>query len=210
MENTQVQRIQIGEAFSYGWRRFMNNAGPWLLVTVLGVATGFIFAWLSGVITNSPGTLIFGLASFVATNAIAFVLILMAMDAVAGRDAAIPNVRDRINAVVTYLVATFLFGLGVAFGLVLLIVPGIIFAVAYYFYGFAIADAARDPITALKQSADLTRGRRWRLFEAGVVAFLVNLLGLMAFGVGILISYPITVIAGAHIYRQLRGEPIAE
>jgi hypothetical protein len=32
----------------------------------------------------------------------------------------------------------------------------------------------------------------------------------MAFGVGILLSYPITVIAGAHIFRQLQGEPIAE
>jgi len=210
MENTQVQRIQIGEAFSYGWRRLMDNAGPWLLATVLMMIAGGLLGWLSRLTANTPGGFIFGLASFVVMNAIAFVLILMAVDAVAGRDVAIPDLRNRVNLVVTYLVATFLFGLGVAFGLVLLIVPGIIFAVAYYFYGFAIADEARDPITALKQSADLTRGRRWRLFEAGVVAFLVNLLGLMAFGVGILLSYPITVIAGAHIFRQLQGEPIAE
>lgn len=208
--NTQVERIQIGEAFGYGWRKLMENAWPWIFVTLTLMATGFVFGWLADLTTNEPLGFLLQLASFVLPTAIAYAMVVMALDTVQGNQVKIPGLGARINAVVTFVVATFLFGLGVAFGLVLLIVPGVIFALAYFLYGFVIADEVTDPITAMKRSADLTRGHRGRLFKGGVVAFLVILLGLLAFGVGILLSYPVTIIAEGHIYRQLTGDPIIE
>ena len=47
-------------------------------------------------------------------------------------------------------------------------------------------------------------------FGAGLVALLVMLLGTIAFFVGIFLAIPVVTIAAAHIYLQLRGEPIAE
>ncbi len=206
----QTTRIEIGEAFAYGWRKLMANAGPWMLLTLAGLVAGSLLGWLSELARNTPLALLFGLANFVVVNVIAFALITMAVDAVHGRAVRVPDVRDRVDAVVAYLVATFLYGVAIAFGLVLLIVPGIIFLVAFYFYGYAIVDEGADPVTALRRSRELTRGRRGRLFLAGLVAVGVNILGGMAFGIGIVLSYPITVLAAAHVYRQLRGEPAAE
>ena len=55
--------------------------------------------------------------------------------------------------------------------------PGIIFAVAFGFYGFVIAERGEGVgvIDSLKESADLTRGNRWQLFGLGIVLLLINL-----------------------------------
>jgi uncharacterized membrane protein len=114
----------------------------------------------------------------------------------------------RWDLYVTYLVASFLYGIGVAFSLVLLVVPGIMFAVAYWFYGFIVVDTGSDPISALTEARALSKGKRWPLFGAGLMAILVHILGVMAFGVGVLLAIPISYLAAGHIYLQLRGEPV--
>ena len=38
----------------------------------------------------------------------------------------------------------------------------------------------------------------------------VNIIGVLAFGIGVVLTIPITVVAAADIYEQLREEPIAE
>ncbi len=37
----------------------------------------------------------------------------------------------------------------------------------------------------------------------------INLLGAIACGVGMLVSYPVTVVAGGYAYRVLSNEPVA-
>jgi len=208
-ETLPRQRIEISEAFSYGWRQLMKAPAPWLIMAVGGVAAGSVMGWLSGLTSGSPGGFLFGLAAFVVTNLVWFVMVRMSLAAVRGDPVTIPEMSDHWDRFVTYLVAGFLYGLGVAFSLVLLIIPGIMFAVAFYFYGFIVVDAGSDPITALKEARALSRGKRWPLFGAGLVAILIHILGLLAFGVGILLAMPVTYLAAGHIYQQLRGEPIA-
>ena len=64
-------------------------------------------------------------------------------------------------------------------GLILLIVPGIIFAVVFGFYGFVIAERGDGVgITeSLQRSADLTRGHRWQLFGLSLLILLINIGG---------------------------------
>ncbi|MDH3678867.1 MAG: hypothetical protein OEV40_02835 [Acidimicrobiia bacterium] len=209
-ELVPARRIEIGGAFSYGWRKLMANPAPWLLVAVVGLLTGAVLSWLSQLTSNSPGSLIFGLAEFIVSSVVGFTLLSMALDAVNGRTVRIPDYGDRLDAIVTYTVATFLYGLGVAFSLVLLIVPGIMFAVAYYYYGMIVVDTGADPITALREARALSKGHRWPMFGAGLLAMAITLLGLIAFGVGILLSIPVTSLAAAHIYQQLRGRPVVD
>ena len=119
--------------------------------------------WLSTITAGSPGGFLFGLASFVVTNLVWFIMIRMSLAAAHGDPVALPDMTGRWDLFVTYLVATFLYGLGVAIGLVLLIVPGIMFAVAYWFYGFIIVDTGSDPITALQEAR--SQDRRDALLE---------------------------------------------
>ena len=95
---------------------------------------------------------------------------------------------------------------GVAIGLVLLIVPGIIFAVIFGFYGWGLVDGVVDDgVSALRHSAEITRGHRWQLFGFAIVLILFNLLGLLALVVGVLITSAVSILALAHVYRQLAG-----
>ena len=133
----------------------------------------------------------------------------MALDATAGHTVGFPRLSDRGGAIVTYLATSFLYGLGIFIGMVLLIVPGIMFAVAYFFYGYVLGEAESDPLSALRDARALSKGSRWPLFRAGLLAALIMLLGFLAFAVGVLLAIPVNALAAGHLYRQLRGQPVA-
>jgi uncharacterized membrane protein len=91
----------------------------------------------------------------------------------------------------------------VAFGLVLLIVPGIILAIKYVFYDYLIIDKELGPLEALRESSRITGGVKWQLFIFMLLVFLINFAGILFFGVGLLLTIPATTIATAYVYRRL-------
>jgi uncharacterized membrane protein len=104
---------------------------------------------------------------------------------------------------VPYLLGAILYGLIVALGAVLLIVPGLIAMVMFLFYGFFIIDKKVGPVESLKASAALTKGVRWKLFGFTLVLALINIVGALLFIVGLLVSIPVSWIALAYVYRKL-------
>ncbi len=87
-------------------------------------------------------------------------------------------------------------------GLVLLIVPGIIFAVVFFYFGYAIVQQPELGVfDALKRSADITRGYRWPLFGLAILLVLINFVGLLACCVGLFFTYGITAVATAYSYK---------
>ncbi|MDP3735163.1 MAG: hypothetical protein Q8R39_01915 [bacterium] len=111
-----------------------------------------------------------------------------------------------------YLGAAILYGLVVVFGLILLIVPGVIWSVKYGLYFYVLLDEHAPPFVSLQRSAEITKGVRWQLFLFALILGLVNVAGAFAFGVGLLITVPVTAIAGAYVYIKLRERlvPAAE
>jgi uncharacterized membrane protein len=98
----------------------------------------------------------------------------------------------------------------VGIGLVLLIVPGVIVAIVFAFYGFHIVDTgSTDPIGALRRSAEITRGHRWQLFLFGLLLIGLNLLGILLLVVGVLFTSGISLLAVAYVYRRLSPAPAA-
>ncbi len=102
-----------------------------------------------------------------------------------------------------FLGATILTGLAIIVGLVLLIVPGIIFMLMYMFVMFIVIDRGLGPIKAMKESARITRGYKWQLLGFVLVLTLINLAGALALLVGLLVTVPVTSLAFAHAYRAL-------
>ena len=87
-------------------------------------------------------------------------------------------------------------------GTLLLIVPGIIFGLMFMFYGYVMIEKGLGPIDALKESKRLTDGVRWKLFLFSLLVIGLNLLGVLALLIGVLVTMTITFIALAHLYRQ--------
>jgi uncharacterized membrane protein len=104
-----------------------------------------------------------------------------------------------------YVGASLLLSLAVVVGLVLLIVPGIIFALMFMFSNLIVIDRELGPIDAMTESNRVTRGHKWSLLGLVLILFLVNLVGILAFVVGLLVSIPVTALAFTRAYRVLSG-----
>lgn len=59
-----------------------------------------------------------------------------------------------------------------------------------------------DIIESLRASAKLTRGIKWRLVLFGLAVLALNLLGLLALVVGLLVSVPVSMFAFTHVYLK--------
>jgi uncharacterized membrane protein len=85
-------------------------------------------------------------------------------------------------------------------------VPGIIFMLMFMFTTFIVIERELGPIDAMKESRRITRGHKWQLLGFLLLLVLINLLGLLALVVGMLVSIPVSSLAFAHAYRLLGGK----
>ena len=92
--------------------------------------------------------------------------------------------RNYWNAVLAKLVV----GVIIVLGIIMLIVPGIIFACRLAFVPYLVVDRNMDVMEALRVSWDMTRGYGWQIFLMGLLAFLIVIGGLLLFFVGVFIS----------------------
>jgi hypothetical protein len=105
-----------------------------------------------------------------------------------------------------YVGAAILYGLIIIAGLILLIVPGIVWSIKFGLCFYFVIDEGLGPVQALKASGRTTMGVKWRLFGFGIVCGLINLLGLLCLIVGIFATYPTVLVASALVYRQLLAQ----
>jgi len=103
-----------------------------------------------------------------------------------------------------YLFGYILFSLGILGGFLLLIVPGIVWSLKWSFYPFAICDENCGPLAALKRSGDLTRGAKRQLFLFFFLLVCLNILGTLAFVIGLAFTLPMSCVALVLFYEKLK------
>jgi hypothetical protein len=96
-------------------------------------------------------------------------------------------------------------GLGVMFGMLFLIIPGIIVALGWALVFNLLADTDLGVGEMLSESWEATKGQRLRIFAFYLVCGLVVLAGLLALVVGVLVALPVIAIAQAELYQRLTG-----
>ncbi|OHA97702.1 MAG: hypothetical protein A3E02_01745 [Candidatus Zambryskibacteria bacterium RIFCSPHIGHO2_12_FULL_38_34] len=85
----------------------------------------------------------------------------------------------------------------------LLTILSIIWAVRFSFSLIIIIDTKTGPIAAMRESYAITKDSFWKILLFWIVTALFNLLGLLLFWVGLLVTVPITTFASIYIYREL-------
>jgi len=103
------------------------------------------------------------------------------------------------NAVIAGVVVMTIVGIG----MVMLIVPGIIFAVRLAFVPYLIMDREMEVMDALRGSWEMTKGYGWRIFGMGLLAVPIVILGLICLGVGVIISAMWITTAFAVMYHTV-------
>lgn len=204
--------ISASEAIRFGWETFKKR--PWFFIGAI-VIVFLISSILSAVGETGAeeigsGSIILILATlviniFIEMGLIAFAL--KAHDDVGG--AAFANLWHPASFL-PYVGVKILTALAVLLGLVLLIVPGIIAALALMFATYLVIDRKLGVIEALKESARLTKGNRWNLLILMLALVGINILGALALLVGLLVSVPVSLLAIAHAYRTLSHLPHEE
>jgi uncharacterized membrane protein len=203
--------FSTGSALLFGWETFKKR--PWFFVgstVVILLASGLINTFsnaIDGVVGGSAeAPTLVGIAVNLALGT------LLSIGATAFYLAAQDN-PDTVDLSLLwhpqpfwkFLGASILFGLAVAVGFVLLIVPGIIVALMFMFTTFIVIDRGLGPIEAMKESHRITNGHKWSLLGFTLMLVLINLLGVIALVVGLLVSIPVSSLAVAHAYRVLSG-----
>lgn len=200
------RRWDIGDAISAGWRLFWPNILPMGLFALVVVVVNSVLTWITPADAGFFVASVFWLVQLLVTQLITIGWIGLALDIVDGKPVSAERIMSRFNVVVPFLIASLLFSIGLYVGLLLLIVPGIVFALIFYFYSYSIVDTGEgNPIAALQHSARLTRGHRVQLFGLFVLLVLINIIGVLALVVGVLITMGISLLAVAYVYRQLSG-----
>jgi uncharacterized membrane protein len=100
--------------------------------------------------------------------------------------------------------------LGVILGTILLIIPGIIVALAWSMSFASLADTKMGALEILSDSWEATKGHKLAILIFGFASIGVILLGLLALFVGIFVAYPILMVAFAEIYMCITGRRTAE
>lgn len=113
------------------------------------------------------------------------------------------DLYDHYPLFLKYILGTFLYGIIVALGIIVLIIPGIIFAVKLQFVPYLIIDKGLGPIEALQKSWALTKDNGFNLFLLGLLLVLINILGALALGIGLFWTVPTTWLATVFVYRKL-------
>jgi len=114
------------------------------------------------------------------------------------------EIKDMFEAFNNYwnaVLASLLVFVIIVIGLVLLIVPGIIFACKLAFTPYLVVDRKMEVIAAIKESWRMTGGYAWKVFLIGLLAIPIGIAGLICFGVGIIISIMWVTLAFACLYH---------
>lgn len=102
-----------------------------------------------------------------------------------------------------FLFAEILYGFLVVIGYILFIIPGIIWSIKFMFVPFLIIDKKMKVSEAFKTSNKMASGVQWDLFGFIILSILIEIAGVICFGVGIFVSIPLIWMAMLYIYKDL-------
>ncbi len=199
-----MNTFSIREALVFGWETFKKR--PWFFMGV------FLFVFILSNIGSSASNPAQSMGVMVALTTLASLVVGLVLEmgllniALKSHDSPESlQVSDAWTYVpfLQYLGVKLLGTLIVIIGLLLLIIPGIIAALALMFSNYLVMDKRLGVMDALKESARITKGHRWQLFLFGLTLVGINLLGLIALFVGLFVTIPVSILATVHVYRTL-------
>jgi uncharacterized membrane protein len=153
-----------------------------------------------------PGELLVSVGYLVAFTIVELAIITITLKMIDAGKAEFENVFSAFGVFFKFLIAFMLFGAMVALGTMLLIVPGIYLAIKFGFFGYFIVDEKLEPLDAFRASSRITDGVKLDLLMFYLATLLVLLAGLIMLGVGIYVAWPVTQLAIANVYRDLRNQ----
>ena len=201
---------RVTSHFETGWRLFKSHPGVFV-ISMLLVFLSWVALEIAVVFLHRLGLAVWLLLHVAWLFLFSGMLVGLHAMALKSVDGEIPRVGDLFASLErgpAYLLALGIYCLAVSCGFVLLIVPGIYLAIRYCLFAQIITDTSASALQALRKAAELAHGHWAALGALFLIAFLLNLGGMALLGIGLIISFPVSLLAIAGCYRSLQPRAI--
>ncbi len=222
-------RLDVGAALSYGFDKFKSNAGPWIGITAIVwvVAIVVFFVTFASALTAAIAASDNGDAAVAASSGVAIVISAIAtfvsyligaafvrgaLDETGeqqppsfGRFFQLTNVPQIAVLALIGTVVSVALSFIPFLGTVLNIVIGFLLAFSLTF----LVDRNQTAIDSIKSSVDLTVKNVGPLVLLLLLLAVINIVGGLLCGLGLLVTVPVSVIALNYAYRVLTGGPVS-
>jgi hypothetical protein len=204
----KTKKFYRGEAIRFGWTTMKTNLWFFIGLLILMVALGIFPGIIAGVVSKKAPILssLISVGSWVLQIIIQMGLIRIALKFCDNEEGEYADLFSCYRLFFKYLLGTILYALIIVGGLMLLIVPGIIWAIKYQFFTYFIVDKGLGPIESLKRSSAITKGSKWNLFVFASLIMGINLLGALCLLIGLFATIPTSMVAMAFVYRKLLSQ----
>lgn len=201
-----TRALPVGKTIDTGWKTFKESIGLAITVMLAVYLIPAALQWFGEIASGGNGRQ--APLMWVAIVIVEITLELGATNVFLKlrdkRPAEFADVFNIFPRVPVFFAAVLIAAAAMLLGFILLIIPGIIVAVRLKFIPYLLLDEDIGPIDAVQRSWKLTRGFTLDLFLFDLLLAGINLLGVLALGVGVFVSVPVTGIALADMYRFLR------
>jgi uncharacterized membrane protein len=206
--NSIVWAPRVGSSYSNGWRGLKKYFLELLLITVIGIVIGVPFGLFSvDVETAGAVAAVLGILGFayslLIVQPVDYGISFASLRAARGDKLEIKDMFESFKNYVNVVLANLLAGAIITIGLVLLIVPGIIFACKLAFVPYLVIDRKMGAVEAVKESWRMTGGYAWKVFLIGLLAIPISIAGMICFGVGIIFAIIWIRLAFASLYHAV-------
>lgn len=202
---SDVVEIGAGAAYGHGWRQiwkyFPVLLGITLLMMIIGGVPGILQRGEAGeyaLLSSAYQVLVLGPVSYGCYFAY--------LRAARGERPAVADLFAGFGNYWQVVLANFVVGLIVILGLLFLVVPGLVFICKFLFVPYLVVERRMRAFDAMNESWRMTEGHGWTLFLAVLLAIAVAIAGVMAFGVGVIVSIMWIGVAFGALYLAIDNE----
>ncbi len=199
-----MHTVSIKESFRFGWNAFKKDVWVYIGSTAVALIVSMVISKMSDELGDGLFSALISIAGTVLTWWLFLGLTRMALNSYASLPVKFDMIfKESWNVLWRYALTAIVSLIIVGIGLILLIVPGIIAQVMLSLAAFLVLEKSMKPIDALKESRRMTKGKRWDLFLFLLVLVLINIIGMIPAGLGLLVTLPVSLLAFTHVYKAI-------
>lgn len=196
--------FSIKEAYKWAWQRFKEHFQFLAITVIVLVLVSILLDSLAGGKHDQNIFVVLIQVIFGVISAVGAIRISLNI-----HNNVKPQVQDfyiTIGIFWRYLVVQIASSLLIVLGLVLLIVPGLYILSRLQLALFVLVDDKPEkPLDALKKSWNMTKGVTGKMFLLVLSLVAINIIGAIPFGLGLLVTIPISFLSLAFVYKKLEG-----
>lgn len=200
-----MDAFSIRESLRTGWNTFKAHWALLLGVMLFTALVSVSPSLITGIIGNDNSGVVWiaQIFSWVLGVVVSIGQVRILLNLVDGAPAAFADLFSHYKLFFHMLLTQIIVGVIVVMGIILFIIPGIIFALRLQFATYALVDKKLNPFDAIGASWHMTKGSTLKLLLYAIISAVVALVGALALGVGLLLAIPTLLVAHMFVYRKL-------